>query len=60
MSVFCSSSVHVHLGEENRAMQGTRGWGGTLVTAEKTPLKRQFLNLGKIRLTDLILKCVMV
>lgn len=60
MSMFCSSPVHVHLEEEGRAMQGTRDWGDTLVTVEKTPLKRQFPNLGKIRLPDLILKCVMV
>lgn len=60
MSVLCSSSVHALLEEEDRAMQGTRDLSDTLETVEKTPLKSQFPNLGKIRLPDLILKCVMV
>lgn len=41
-------------------MQGARHWRATLVTVEKTPLQRQFPNLYKIRLPDLILKCEMV
>lgn len=41
-------------------MQGTRDWCDALVAVEKTPLKRQFPNLGKTGLPDLILKCVMV
>lgn len=60
MSALCSSCVHPHLEEQDRAMQGSRDWSDTLVTVEKTPLKRQFLNMGKIKLPDLILKCDMV
>ena len=60
MSVLCSSSVHAHLEEEDRTMQGARHCSATLVTVEKTPLQGQFPNLYKIRLPDLILKCEMV
>lgn len=58
--MLCSSSVHAYLEEEDRAMHGTRDWSDTLVTMEKTPLKKQFPNLGTIRFPDLILKCDMV
>lgn len=60
MSLFCSPLFMFIWKRRTELCRVQGAGGGTLVTAEKTPLKRQFLNLGKIRLSDLILKCVMV
>jgi len=58
--MLCYSSVHAHLEEEDRTIQGARHWSTTFVTVEKTPLQGQFPNLYRIRLPDLILTCEMV
>lgn len=47
MSVFCSSSVHVHLEEEDRAMQGTRGWGWHLSNCGEDTSKEAISKLGQ-------------